>query len=117
MSSGESGVQPISAIIVGPEEYTIPLLKELSKSPVTYLRPLLEDIVLDINCSLIEKITKTERLPMVQCTSCSKEIQLSVFENHKQQYAPSQRLSKISEYFQVVIEKFLVYSSAGNISR
>ena len=63
--SGGGGVQPLSHIIVGPEGYTVPLLKEFSKLSVIYVRPLQEDIVLNINGPVIDKMTKTGRLPMV----------------------------------------------------
>ena len=56
-------------------------------------------------------MTKTESLPMVQCTSCSKEIQLSVYENHMQQCAPSQRQSKITGHFPAVSEKSSLFTS------
>ena len=59
-------------------------MKELSKSSMIYVKPFQEDIVLGTNGPVIDRMSKTERLPMVQCTSCSKEIQLSVFENHRQ---------------------------------
>ena len=60
-------------------------------------------------------MTKTERFPMVQCTSCSKEIQLSVFEKHRQQCLPSQRLSKITGHFPVVSEKSSLFTSLQEI--
>ena len=60
-----SGVRALSHIIVGPEVYTVPLLKEFSKSSVIYVRPLQEDIVLNINGPVIDEMTKTGRLPMV----------------------------------------------------
>ena len=109
--SGRSGARPLSPIRVGPEGYTVPLLKELSKSSAIYVRPQQEDIVLGINSPVIEEMTKTERLPMVQCISCSKEIQLSVFENHRQQCAPSQRLSKATGHFPVVSKKSFLFPS------
>ena len=58
-------------------------------------------------------MTKTERFPMVQCTSCSKEIQLSVFEKHC--CLPSQRLSKITGHFPVVLEKSSLFTSLQEI--
>ena len=60
-----SGVRPLSHIIVGPEGYTVPLLKEFSKSCVIYVSPLHEDIVLNINGPVTDEMTKTGRLPMV----------------------------------------------------
>ena len=75
-------------------------MKELSKSSVIYVRPLQEDIALGTNRPVIDRMSKTERLRMVQCTSCSKEIQLIVFENQRQQSAPlQQRLSKKRSLF------------------
>ena len=60
-------------------------------------------------------MSKTERLLMVQCTSCSKEIQLSVFENHRWQCAPTQRLSKITGDFPIVSEKSSFFTSLQEI--
>ena len=108
---GKSGTTTFTYIIIGPEGYTVLLLKELSKSFVIYVRPLQEDIVPDINGPVNDKMTRTERLPMVLCTSCSKEIQLSVFENHRQQCALSQGLSKITRHFPVVSEKRSLFTS------
>ena len=107
--------RPLSPVIVGPEGYTVPLLKELLKSCVIYVRTLQEDIVLDINGPVTNEMSKTERLPMVQCTSCSKEIQLSVFENHRWQCAPTQRLSKITGDFPIVSEKSSFFTSLQEI--
>ena len=75
-------------------------MKELSKSSVIYVRPLQEDIALGTNRPVIDRMSETERFRMVQCTSCSKEIQLIVFENQRQQSAPlQQRLSKKRSLF------------------
>ena len=74
-------------------------MKELSKSSMIYVKPLQEDFVVGTNGPVIVRMSKTKRLRMVQCTSCSKEIQLSVFENHRQQCAPLQRLSKKRSLF------------------
>ena len=60
-------------------------------------------------------MTKTERPPMVQCTTYSKEIQLSVVENHRQQCAPSQSLSKIIGHFSIVSEKSSWFTSLQEI--
>ena len=68
-----------------------------------------------MNGPATDEMTKTERLPMVQCASCSKEIQLSVFENHWQQCAPSQRLSKITWHFPIVSEKTSLFTSLQEI--
>ena len=70
-------------------------MKELSKSPMIYVKPLQEDIVLGSNGPVIDRMSKTERLRMVHCTSCSKDIQLS----RRQQCAPLQRLSKKRSLF------------------
>ena len=74
-------------------------MKELSKSSVIYVRPLQEDIALGTNRPVIDRMSKTERIRMVRCTSCFKEIQLIVFENQRQQCAPLQRLSKKRSLF------------------
>ena len=70
-------------------------MKELSKSSMMYVKPLQEGNFLGSNCPVIDRMSKTERLRMVQCTSCSKEIQLS----RRQQCAPLQRLSKKRSFF------------------
>ena len=62
---------------------------------MTYVKPLQEDIVLGSNGPVIDRMSKTVRLRMVQCTSSSKEIQLS----RTQQCAPLQRLSKKRSLF------------------
>ena len=79
------------------------------------MHTMIQSIVLDIDCPVIDEMTKTERLPMAQCTSCSKEIQLNVFENRRQQCAPSQRLSKITGHFPIKSEKSSLFSSLQDI--
>ena len=108
-------MQLLLLIIVVPERYTVPLQKELSKSSVIYLRHLQKNIVLDVNGPVIDKMTKTERLPMVLCDSCSKEIQLSVFDNRRRQCAPSQRLSKLTRHFPVASEKSSLFTTLQEI--
>ena len=74
-------------------------MKELSKSSVIHVRPVQDDNALGTNRPVIERMSETERLRMIQCTSCSKETQLIVFENQRQQCAPLQRLSKKRSLF------------------